>query len=385
MNLYKLLFEHQRGVFLFQRFEIVDKKTIYDLNIFISSHESAPMKQKFFLLYCQFLARCARRLLKRTQPLVIGIHGSVGKTSCRMIVTQTLQTFLPSKKIYTSPQNYNGELGLPLSLFKIEDFGNGIGAYILQGITILWKSFFMKKSYDIIVLEYGIDHPGEMDFLLSICKPDIGISTALDKVHSEQFGDPQALAKEEVKMILQTKELVFLNSQESYTDQLKELLDIDMMTYSTASNSHDTDISFHHEKLLKKKGRIGTKLSCFVKSHKVKIETNMIGKENYGYISLAFALVEILSYRFHKPLKLQDQELIINYELQPGRLSIFQGINDSILIDSTYNNSPLSLRKTIDTTLWIKRELFPQYKILLVVGDMRELGDFEEQEHRLIA
>jgi len=56
-------------------------------------------------------------------------------------------------------------------------------------------------------LEYGIDRPGEMDFLLTITKPHIGIFTAIDSVHSEQFGNPGEIAREEVKMLKSTLEL----------------------------------------------------------------------------------------------------------------------------------------------------------------------------------
>lgn len=90
-----------------------------------------------------------------------------------------------------------------------------------------------KKPYDILILEYGIDTPGEMDFLLSIVKPDIGVFTAIDSVHSEQFGDPGAIAKEEIKMILATKETAFLNRDDDYAVQLYPRVQIEKFSYQT--------------------------------------------------------------------------------------------------------------------------------------------------------
>lgn len=75
----------------------------------------------------------------------------------------------------------------------------------------------------------------------------------------------------------------------------------------------------------------------------------------------------------------------LTYELQPGRFSVFAGKHDSILFDSTYNASPLSVRNTIDTVFTIREKLFPHSEIWVVLGDMRELGDLTEQEHRLLA
>ena len=56
-----------------------------------------------------------------------------------------------------------------------------------------------------------------------------------------------------------------------------------------------------------------------------------------------------------------------------------------MIVDSTYNSSPLSMRKLIDTTLQIQKSLRERRKVMLVLGDMRELGDLTEQEHRLLA
>jgi len=49
------------------------------------------------------------------------------------------------------------------------------------------KTFFAKKPYDVLILEYGIDRPGEMEFLLEIAQPNVGVFTAIDSVHSMQF------------------------------------------------------------------------------------------------------------------------------------------------------------------------------------------------------
>lgn len=71
--------------------------------------------------------------------------------------------------------------------------------------------------------------------------------------------------------------------------------------------------------------------------------------------------------------------------LQAGRMSIFEGIHDSVIIDSSYNASPLSMQAAIGDTYRIHRALFPDYKVALVLGDMRELGEREELHHRQLA
>lgn len=368
------------------------------------------MKQKVLLIYYRILIFFAHRHLSRHKPKVIGINGSVGKTSCRMIIYQTLEQYFPNLKIYTSPKNFNGELGLSLSVLKIEERTPSLRCMF----KTFWISFFRwcfgKKEYDIVVLEYGIDRPGEMDFILKVAHPDIGVFTAIDAVHSEQFGSPAEIAKEEVKMALHTKELVFLNHDDNYAMELLPRIEVDKLTYQTKGYDEDADISFSESEFILggASHEIKSAFTLDIKGKKYQIITNLIGKANYGYIGVAFAVAETLAYQSltlsswtkwriqskekdknldssHALRFAQNDKIELNYQLQPGRLSIFAGKYDSIIFDSTYNASPLSMRKTIDTVLTIRNALFPASEIRLILGDMRELGDLTEKEHRLLA
>lgn len=89
-----------------------------------------------------------------------------------------------------------------------------------------------------MILEYGIDRPKEMEFLTWINKPHIGVFTAIDAVHSEQFGSPAEIANEEVKMIKNTREIAFLNLDDNYARQLQDLLTIDQFGYTTTGFEH---------------------------------------------------------------------------------------------------------------------------------------------------
>lgn len=354
------------------------------------------MKKKILRRYYKILGKLAHGYIDKHSPQVIGINGSVGKTSCRMIVYQTLQQFIPNKHIYTSPKNFNGELGLSLSIFQIETWEPNIFCFITTLTKIIRKRFFWSKPYDIILLEYGIDRPGEMDFLLTITKPHIGIFTAIDSVHSEQFGNPAEIAREEVKMLKNTLEIGFLNANDVYAIQLKQQLHIDYLTYQTEGNDIAADIVFKDEKFFLSdfRGGVGVGFYLRIKERKYNIRTNILGKANYGYIGLWIAIAGILEYRYAREearpenllLKNGSREVLeLKYKLQPGRLSVFHGRENSVIIDSTYNASPLSVRTIINTAHNIKTQLFPQRKMWLVLGDMRELGDLTQREHRMLA
>lgn len=285
---------------------------------------------------------------------------------------------------------------MSLSIFQIEQREPNIRNFIATFFKALWKRIFWSNPYDIILLEYGIDRPGEMDFLVSIAKPHIGVFTAIDSVHSEQFGNPAEIAREEVKMLKNTLEIGFLNANDIYAVQLKDQLKIDYLTYQTEGNDIVADMYFKDELfyLADFKGGIWVQFHTWIKEKKYNVSTNILGKANYGYISVALAIASILDYKYAKfESRAEDpilrngsrEPLELTYTLQPGRLSIFQGIENSVIIDSTYNASPLSVKKIINTAHNIKKQLFPQRKTILVLGDMRELWNLTEREHRMIA
>lgn len=317
--------------------------------------------------------------------MVIGINGSVGKTSSRMIIAQTLEKFLPHQKIYTSPKNFNGELWLSLSIFGIESFFPRVYDFLYALFHALDLVFISrKKPYDILILEYGIDTPGEMDFLLSIVKPDIGVFTAIDSVHSEQFGDPGAIAQEEIKMILATKETAFLNRDDDYAVQLYPRVQIEKFSYQTEGYDSDADIRIENELFVYDDGVYVT-FDLHVKNTKTTIKTNMIGKAHNGYVGVALTIADMLVYRYEQRSILADLDAItIEYTLQPGRLSVFGGYRDSVIVDGSYNASPRSVKKTIGAAHMLRQQLYPEHKILVVLWDMKELWDLSEQEHRQI-
>ena len=348
------------------------------------------MKTKLLFQYYRFLWWCAKKYLNRHQAFTIWVNWSVWKTSCRMIIHQTLEKVFPKKKIYTSPKNFNGELGMSLSILMVENWVPSIPYFIKIGWKALWMAFFWKKRYDCIVLEYWIDRPKEMEFLVSINKPHIWVFTAIDAVHSEQFWNPTEIAREEVKMVKNTREIAFLNADDTYAQQVMWTLWIDEFTYQTLWYDSKADIHFDKEKITvnpKDKHYVLSEFDVSIKTEKYHLKTNLLGKPNYGYICVALTIAEILSNRFtweDLNLKKTLKEPLI-YQLQPWRCSIFKWKHDSILIDSTYNASPLSVRKLIDTTLAIQKATGFKRKVLLVLWDMRELWELTEKEHRLLA
>ena len=193
------------------------------------------MKSFLLFKYYQLLGRLARRYLAKRKPLIIGINGSVGKTSCRMIIDDILQANLGNQlSIYTSPKNFNGELGMSLSIFQIESRTPSVSGMITTLKIILNKlKSSAGKPYDILILEYGIDRPMEMEFLCSICKPHISVLTKLDAVHSLQFGTAEDIATEELKLQKNTLLKCYINTSDEHGMTLAPSLRKEVKYYDT--------------------------------------------------------------------------------------------------------------------------------------------------------
>lgn len=320
------------------------------------------MKQNILKILYKFLGFCTRIYLMRTKPIVIGITGSVGKTSCRMIVTQVLQQIQEEKKIYTSPKNFNSELGLIFSIFCIEEYDPSIKNLLKLSWDIFQESLLWKKKYDILIAEYGIDTPGDMDFLLSVMKPSIGIITKLDSVHSDNFPRGiQQLWQDKFKLLLASKQKTYFNMQDIFSKTHENLL-------------NNTSYIFEKEIKNIKLSHTGDILKQTFSYNKKTISINIVGKENVEYTRLSLEIAEELGIKSIK--EIYD----FSFLLQSWRFSVIER-NKNIFIDSTYNAGPESMKQVILNTQQFQKEVYPQKKLIYVLGDMREIGDIKQQAH----
>ena len=349
------------------------------------------MKQKLLNLYFSFFALLAKNYIKKYNPYIIWITWSIWKTSSRMIINEILQKYLNDKIVYTSKKNFNWELGLSLSILWISDYEPKILWVLKTIINSLKISLFWKKLYDIVVLEYWIDHIWEMDFLLSIAKPDISLITKIDKVHSSQFESKEIIAKEKYKLALNTTKIVFLNYDDEFAFKYQNEIKCEKYFYTTniALNNEKIDLKWKNYDLKLIENIIKTSFSLYLQNlKKINITSNLVWEENIWYINIWFLILEKLFFKFYNLSFFKenfDKTLDINSILQYSRFSLFDWIEDSILIDSSYNRAPESMKKVIDNFFKISSSIFPKYKTILCLGEMRELWDYTKDEHEKLA
>lgn len=323
------------------------------------------MKKIILKIIYHTLAFFTRIYIARTKPFVIWITWNVGKTSCRMIINKVLNKYIKDKTIYTSPKNFNSELGIIFSIFKIEQYKWWIKELLNIFFYIVWQTIKWVKNYDILILEYGIDHPGDMDFLLKVVKPDISIFTKLWNIHVEYFWTMENIWIEKFKLMANTKQKTYLNFEDEFLRNRYDTLKIKKQFFN------NSEIDFEY---VKDSDNIYSVISMDWKT----IKTNVLGTENYPYIELAYF---ILSDLWVIVDSIVDNEDILYLDTQPGRFSIFKWVNNSILVDSSYNAWPESMKKMIENVENLRDKIYTDYKLWFVIWDMRELWNLSKELH----
>ena len=340
------------------------------------------MFKKLLQLKLKILAKI---ILAKYKPEVIGITGSLGKTSAK----DTIAVVLSSKfNIGESIKNYNNEIGVPLTI---------IGSQFSGSLIFRWSKVFLKalklilirdKDYPkILIIEMGIDRIGDMDYLLSIVKPKIGVITNISESHLEFLKTIDNISKEKGKLVKDLSQgWAVLNCDDEIVLKMRKIvLCSDMgskknkiITYgvNTKANIRASNIELNYNKNGNLDG-INFRLIYKGQAEKVKI----LGTVGYPVVQAALAGAAIGTI-YGLNIKEISQALSDFKVTSPGRASLIHGIKNTLIIDDTYNSSPESSIAAINVLNNIK--IKERSSIWAVLGDMLELGAYTEEGHRMV-
>lgn len=237
-----------------------------------------------------------------------------------------------------------------------------------------------SHAVDVMVLEYGIDHVGEMQQMLSVATPHVGVITCIDAVHSEQMGDPTHIAEQKRQMIDAATDVVFLNRDDVYVQQMGDRTVADVLWYSILDGDAG-DVGYRSYTMCEDEELfLASDVELFVGEELWKGRINLLSKELISYAAIGMSIASVVGYR--RETAIIDHDVMV-YDLQPGRLSFFRGVGDSLIIDSSYNASPASMRAMLGLAHRVKHDVYTDSRPLIgIIGDMRELGELSEQAHR---
>ena len=332
------------------------------------------MKAIFLKILSALLKKLAKATLWRYRPIILGITGNVGKSSTKEALALVLGN---EKRVRRPLKSFNNELGLPLTILGDWEFTGG-GFFWLKVVVVSFFRLFRKsRAYpEILILEYGVDKPGDMKYLLEVARPQIGIVTAIGDlpVHIEFFTSRESLIREKAKLIssLPATGFAILNADDADVLGMKENSKAKIITFGFSEEA-DLKIGNLTTSFGENFRGITFKLTYNGSSVPVRLK-NVLGKAQ-SYAAAAAAATGLM---FGLNL-VKIAEALAIYSPPPGRFKIIPGIKESTIIDDTYNAAPLAMRGALETL----GELDAPRKIA-VLGDMLEIGKWTIEAHEEI-
>lgn len=289
------------------------------------------------------LQRIAHFYRQKFTPRVIGVTGSVGKTTTKELIAQVLQQKYRTQK---SEGNFNNEIGLPLSLLKLQ------------------------PNTEELVLEMGFYVPGEIKLLCDIAKPHIGVFTLIGTVHAERAGSLEIIAQGKGELAEELpaapQGVAILNLDDPFISKMGARTRARVFTYGTTPQADlwAEDIQGF--------GLDGVQCTLRYAGESHTVQVPLPGKHSVQTIlrATAVALVEGLTWPQIIAGLQQKHEAI---RLSPKKLA-----NGTLIIDDSYNANPDSTVAALD----LLSEL-PGRRIA-ILGDMLELGQYETEGHQKV-
>jgi UDP-N-acetylmuramyl pentapeptide synthase len=257
-------------------------------------------------------------------------------------------------------------------LFEIEESWSSINIHLKNIYHIIKDLLFKKNRPKIYVLEYWIDYADEMKKLTKIVCPDFSLFTWIWTVH---FGDRNKTLEAKRPLAKHTKKAVITNIDEIYHEKIDNLncdyFDIWETGKIVIKNA---TIEENHWKWLQKS-------EIITWDEMYQISTNSLDKHIHLWIWAWIVFAQIISHQYHYSIN-THRSLYIDIKQAPWRFNMISWVNDSIIIDSSYNSSPLSFIQAFEQFISIKNEFFQDYEARVFIWDMRELYWHEMQAHK---
>lgn len=310
-------------------------------------------KKVFYFPVAHYFRFFAKIQLHIWKPRIIVITGSNAKTT----LLHLMESQVGNEARYS--HHANSAYGIPFDILGFKREKLTIEEWPLLFLSAPFKAFKKPPKQNLYTVEADCDRPGEGEFLASLLKPEVTIWINVGKSHTINFQKPveENIAFEFGYFLKHTKKLAVINGDSKLikrqvgraTSPVLEIKKQDLEKYELKDKS--------------------TQFSINKKTYKFNF---LLPQESFYQI---MATLEILEY-----LKLKPDTSFSKFIMPPGRSSIFEGIKNTTIIDSSYNATPSSMKAIL--------QMFKKYPVgnkWLVLGDMIDLGNEEDKEHTKLA
>ena len=317
----------------------------------------------------------SKLILKKYKPEVIAITGSVGKTSSKEAIAQILATKFRVRK---TASNYNNEIGVPLTILGVQ---KSPGKNILAWLGIFMKALGLlilpNKYQQKLVLEFGADRKGDIDYLVDFIPIDMGVLTRVSRVHMQYFKTLGSVFNEKKKIFknINVQGRAIINNDDDLVKTLENKLNCRTISYAI---NNKADVQATDLQIIDREGIIGM-------NFKLKYQGNIIPV----FLPQSLGLAQVYAFLSGASVALQYGFNLVEvssfaskYKAPKGRTNLIKAINGAYLIDDSYNSSPEAVKMSLDLLSKMRSLIFG--KRIAVLGDMLELGRESVPAHKEI-
>ena len=280
------------------------------------------------------LGDIASYIIKKYSPKVIAITGSVGKTTTKSIIYNLLKN---KYKVLTNEKNYNNNIGVPLTIFNL------------------------KKEHEILLLELGMNHQKEISYLSNMINPSISAITNIGSSHIGYLKTKENILKAKLEILDGMKnKILFVNGDDVLLKNIKQ-------THTSGFDKNNNLIGYEIKTNLYK-----SSFKIKYKNKEYKINVNL-PKHLLNNVLIAIDIALYLNIDIK-----EIQETLKNYKTENMRMDLIKDTNDNTIINDCYNSSFESLTGILKV---LENENKDK---LLIIGDIKELGDKSKEIHKSI-
>jgi UDP-N-acetylmuramoyl-tripeptide--D-alanyl-D-alanine ligase len=290
------------------------------------------------------LGDLAQERRRKYQTPVVGVTGSNGKTTTKDMISACLKTIFP---ILKTEGNLNNLIGLPLTLLRL------------------------TEKERVVVLEMGMNVPGEIRRLTEIAEPDVGLITNIETVHLEGMGSLETIKREKGELFRRMRKggTILVNQDDPRVVELASEFSGQKITFGIEGPA---DVMAREIRL---QGSEGTTFTLIMEGEAIEIGLPLLGRHFVLNALSAVAVASLFGIELGKVKKALEQ-----FQPSPMRMEIVRLKGGVMLINDAYNANPKSMESALETLC----EVRGKGRAIAVLGDMLELGDFSVEAHQRV-
>ena len=336
------------------------------------------MRRKIIQVFLNFLTK---QIIGKYQPKIIAITGSVGKTSAKEAIHLIFSRYFPTRK---SEKNLNTEIGLPLAFIGGVEAKSSLVLWLKNIFSGLKLVLFRNESYPhFIICEMGADKPGDIKKLVALAKPRLAVVTAMGRVPVHVQNYPKGIdqlvnEKAEILKNLSKSDFAVLNFDEEKIWRMKDKTRAQVISFGF---NQGADIRITDYQVKVKTVGSGFELIdgvFFRIEHRGSVVPvwlkESLGKPSAYAVAIAFACGIAFDLNI-----VELGNAVTEFHQEKGRMRLIEGINNSMVLDDSYNAAPLAMQAALETF-----QDLPAKRKIAVLGDMLELGRYAPVVHETI-